>query len=597
MKRKILIILALGIFFISGCEKLKFGNGFLEKEPGVDITKDTIFKNLEYAQRFLWGGYMSLRYGLNIYVNNSYPESSDAAAKNGIMVDLLEDLTDLSQSYLTWGGAAVYYRGTYTSASENSGSTTKYSFTREGSWTGIRIGYMFIRNIDRVPDVDAAYAKQLKAEALMIIACHYTDMFRNFGGLPWLSKAYSVSDEIAQLPRLTAQQTCDSIVALCEKAAADLPWIQTPLAEWDGRFTKTSAMGLKARVLLFNASPLFNDATPYLDGEAAQQKLVWHGGYDPDLWKKAADAARELIAQAELTGDYKIYHKAGNSYRQDFQEAYYTRGNGEVLISTRKEFRSNGNNLFYRSSFDWGSGCPTQDYVDMFPMANGLPISDGASGYQLSNPYVNRDPRLYETVLTNGDAFQGRTAELFIGGKERTTQSGTKAPTGYILRKFMLDNNSATSRNAITQWPYLRLAEIYLSYAEAINEYNNGPDGEAYRCVNIIRNRVGLGDLPSGLNKEQFRAAVLLERALEFGWEEVRWYDNVRWKRESEFTKHLHGMNIFRGPAPTYTLTYQLFECPPRFWMGNWSPKWYLSAYPQSEINKGYGLIQNPGWE
>ena len=89
-----------------------------------------------------------------------------------------------------------------------------------------------------------------------------------------------------------------------------------------------------------------------------------------------------------------------------------------------------------------------------------------------------------------------------------------------------------------------RLAEIYLSYAEALNEVNNGPTAEAYRCVNIVRSRAGLGNLPSGLSKDNFREALLNERACEFGMEEVRWFDIIRWKREDIFKKQLHGMNI-----------------------------------------------------
>jgi hypothetical protein len=142
----------------------------------------------------------------------------------------------------------------------------------------------------------------------------------------------------------------------------------------------------------------------------------------------------------------------------------------------------------------------------------------------------------------------------------------------------------------------LRLAEIYLSYAEAANEVNNGPTAEAYRCVNIVRNRVGLGDLPTGLSKEEFREIILNERACEFGYEEVRWYDIIRWKREDIFKKDIKGLNIYRDPN-TGQKTYVEFNKPTRYWQNNFSPKWYLSAFATNELDKGYGLIQNPGWE
>jgi hypothetical protein len=596
MKKNIIIFFTLLFFLTFGCKKLPLGNNFLEKAPGVDVTKDTIFSNITYAERFLTGAYFTLPYGLNAYVNGIIPEQNPNK-ETKMYEDLLESITDLCQSYCSWCGTnQTYYNGVYTAASEN-GANTKYHLTYEGSYDGIRRCCIFLENIDRVPNVDLTYRKQLKAEARMIMAVHYCDMYRNFGSIPWINHAYTVNEKIDTITRPTARETCDSIIALCDKAAPDLPWALSDVSLQDGRFTKASAMALKVRVLLFDASPLFNSNTPYMDGVAAEKKLVWHGGYDPNLWKKAADAAHNLITQVEATGDYKMYHKIGNSFRQDFQDAYYTRGNGEILISTRIVFRSRWDDIFYRSATQWGCGGCTDEEVKFFPMANGKPITDPTSGYDSTNPYINRDPRLYETVLVNGDTYMGRTAELWIGGQERLSTSATAGCTGYNLRKFALDFTSNTSVGAIVQWPYLRLPEIYLSYAEADNEFYGAPSPEDYRCVNIVRNRVGLGNLPTGLTKEQFREAILIERANEFGWEEIRWYDIARWKRDDIFKKPLHGMDIRRFGTGPYTYTYRPFLCPQRYWAKNFSPKWYLSAFPLAEMQKGYGLIQNPGWE
>lgn len=585
MKIKEYIFPLILLIVLISCEKFEVGNEFLEKPPSVDVTSDTVFSSATYARRFLFGAYATLPYGLNT-------DWSDKGNKLGM--DILESLSDLNQSYLTWGGVMqLYYSGQYNAATENSNTNTKYSFLKEGSWQGIRASYIFIQNVDKVPDMDENEKKQLIAEARMIVAIHYTDMFRHFGGLPWVNKAFAVGESI-ELPRLTAEATLDSIVNLIEKAEVDLPWTISELNNWDGRFTKASAKGLKARVLLFSASPLFNDQTPYLEGEASQKNMSWYGGYDANLWKRAADAAQDLITAVETQGGYGLV-KTGNP-RLDFRNGYYNRGNGELLISTRVRYKApgywDGNYYFFQSAGGYGTGCPTQEYVDMFGMANGLPISDPASGYNPANPYVNRDPRLYETVLVNGDTYQGRTAELWIGGRERKTITATAGATGYQLTKFLWDKNSQV--NTVIQWPYLRLPEIYLSYAEAANEVNNGPTTEAYRCVNILRNRVGLGNLKAGLSKDQFREAVLNERACEFGFEESRWFDLVRWKKEADFKKVLHGMDITKTGN---VLTYKVFNLPARYWKSNWSPKWYLSAFPPNEINKKYGLVQNPGWE
>lgn len=586
MKNKITTFFAIGaLFFAVSCNDLPLGNNFLEKPPSVDVTADTIFSNLEFAQRYLFAGYANLYYGIR----------TDLGTRNYINSNLLESITDLDNSYISWTGAPnFYYTGNYNSSIENPQAiATKMPWYKPLVWQGIRIGYNFIKNIGRVPDADDNTRKLMKAEARMIIAMCYTDLYRHYGGgLPWLGRAVDVNEEM-KFPRLTSMATLDSIVALIDKAIPDLPWSITDQSNWDGRFTQAAAMGLKARLLLFAASPILNDATPFLDGDASTQKMCWHGKYDANLWKRAADAAKELIDKAESTGKYFLV-KTGNP-RLDFRNAYTQRNNGEVLISTRIQFRC-ATNLAWGmiAQILQGTSSPTYTYVEMFPMANGLPITNPASGFLATNPYVNRDPRLYETILVNGDAFQGRTAELWIGGRERLTASATRGASGHHLRKFALDQNTATSMGAITQWPHLRLAEIYLSYAEALNEFSGAPNAEAYRCVNLVRSRVNLGNLPAGLSKVQFREAILVERACEFGFEEVRWFDLVRWKREADFKKPLHIMNITKvGNNLTYAKT---LLTPARYWATNWSPKWYFSAFPPDEVNKAYGLVQNPGW-
>lgn len=585
---KLICFIGLAGFFLNSCEDVKFGNEFLEKEPSVDVTADTIFNSLELSERYLWRGYSTLPYGLN----------TDWSAKGRKLgMDILESLSDLCHSYLAWGGAnQLYYTGQYSAAVENDSPQTKYHYNKEQSWEGIRIGWKFIEKADDIPEGTREYIDQLKAEAKMIIALHYTDMFRHYGGLPWVDHAFNPT-ESTDLPRLTAKATMDSIVALIDEAIPDLAWEVEDPENWDGRFTQAGAMGLKARVLLFGASPLFNDSEPYLAGEASEKEMTWFGGEDPALWDRAAQAAEDLILRIDAMGGYGLVN-TGNP-RQDFQDAYYKRGNGEILISTRVRYQSpgwwNGNYYFYQSAGNYGTGCPTNEYVEMFDMADGTPIDEAGSGWDPDDPWNNRDPRLYETVLVNGDDYQGRTAELWIGGRERKNANWKGTISGFGLRKFLLERNNASSVGSVVHWPYLRLSEIYLSYAEALNEINGGPTAEAYDAVNRIRDRVGLSDLPSGMSQSEFREAVLKERACEFGYEEVRWFDIIRWKRGDLFQQALHGVNTTQNDDGSYS--YKVFELPERYWQNNWSPKWYLSAFPPDEINKDYGLVQNPGWE
>jgi starch-binding outer membrane protein, SusD/RagB family len=585
MRNKVITLFAFAsLLFSNGCEKLPVGDDFLEKPPSVDVTVDTIFSNLEYAKRYLFAGYNTLYYGLNI----------DFGMNNFLNTNMLESITDINHSNLAWTGApGQYYSGLYNAAQENRQAIiSKYPWYKTRHWDGIRIGYNFLKFSDRIPDVSETELKQLKAEARMFIAMHYTDIYRHFGGVPWMSKAVDVDDDM-RFPRLTSKATMDSIVSMIDRAIPDLPWVISDLSNDDGRFTQAAAMGLKARVLLFGASPIFNSPTPYLDGEASQMNIMWHGGYDQNLWKRAADAAKELIDKIEAQGGYALVNTGDP--RADFTNAYATRGNGEVLISVRKQFRSPmGRDYGVLPQISNHTSNPTFNFVQMFQMTNGLHVDEPGSGYDPNNPYVNRDPRLYESVVTNGDRYQGRTAALWVGGRERQNPNANLGFSGHYQRKFLMDRNPATSRGAITHWPYLRLPEIYMSYAEALNEFHNGPTAEAYTYANKARERVGMPGLRPGLSKEQFRAAILNERAVEFGYEEVRWFDLVRWKMEEDFKKPLYRMHITRNTDGTFN--YQQIQLPDRHWATNWDPKWYFSALPYDQINMGYGLVQNPGW-
>ena len=553
---------------IQGCtDPVQVGDKFLEKPPSAGVTQDSVFASAERAKSFLWNTYQSLPYG-----------------PRGIK-DALASITDINH-VLTGGSEAPsrYYNGNLSATSIRRWGI--YNYYHGDAWSGIRGSYIFKENVDEVPDMSEAEKQRLKAEANMIIALHYTQLFRYYGGVPWMGHAFSPNEDLKR-ERMTVRATVDSTVMLIDEAIPHLPFTLDNPATEAGRFTQAGAMGLKARLLLFAASPLFNADQPYLEGEAADAKMTWLGGYDPGLWEDAAQAAKALIDKVEQTGAYHLADT--NNPREDFQHAYFDRNSPEMLISTRENYQQDV--LPPNRYIDSGRLTPTHNYVQMFPMANGLPISDPNSGYDPQNPYENRDPRLYETVLVNGDRYQGRTAELWIGGRERLTKQGMKSGTGYRGRKFVLDIQSA--QGVPKHFPYLRLPEIYLSYAEALNEINGGPTAEAYEYVNRVRNRVGLGDLPSGLSQEEFREAVLRERALEFGFEEVRWYDLIRWKQDDVFKKTLYGMDITQNSDGSFS--YQRWELPQRQWKENFSPKWYLSPFSRDEVLKGY-LIQNPGW-
>lgn len=614
-------ILSLGLLFsaTSCVDDFKLGDASLEKAPGVEMSIDSVFSRKDYAEKFLWNAYSNLFYGLN----------TDWSSKGSKMnMGLAESLSDIFQSYLSWDDVTrYYYTGKYNSS--ESGAHDQYSYTGESSWQGIRAAYVFLENVGRVPDMDQPTKDRLSAEAKMIIACLYTDMFRHYGGLPILKKAFKPTDDM-NVPRATVQETETFILGLCNDALGVLPWSlpEEEVSLWDGRFTGAAALGLKIRVMLFCASPLFNDDAPYKEGDAASKLQAWYGKKDPQRWEDVVTAC-ELFLKMNNEAATPKYDLVGGGDRTAFQKGYLTRGNGEVLISTRVRYKTPGHkwdaSYYFLQSVGYSSAVPTLEYSEMFNNADGTPFkynwgdkNSGSGEFTTDNPFKNRDPRMYETIISHGDEYAGRKIELWFGGQDRgTSTTAGKYFNGLGLYKFILDETKCL--NMVAHWPYLRLPEIYLSYAEALNEV--GRPGDAIEWLNKVRARVRLGGLLEcnpGVNytgdKELLREEILNERAREFGLEDVRWFDLVRWKKSENFKKRLHGLYITQETQeelnnkgeliekPTGRYKFQKFTIVQRAWQNgdngenNFDAKWYLSAFPLTEMHKNYGLTQNPGW-
>lgn len=642
------IMAAAALFAASSCSDLKFGNDFLEKAPGADMTLEQIFSSKLYAERELIGAYASLRTCLTVHSNNGNYEFQNGGNKIGW--DNLDTMTDLMQSHCTWGGVIkTYYAGTYNAEAENEGSG-KFGFLpdQEGAWTGIRRAWIFINNVDRVPDMTDEEKKVRKGEARMIIALQMHEMLRHFGGVPILDDYATPENEMtADYSRKTVRQCVDFIVNMCEQAAKELPWT---VADADnGRMTAAGALALKARVLQLAARPLFNASTPYLQAQeptAANKASVkedpglmtWLGSYKQENWQAVADACEDFFKKNTENGDaYRMVMPQTNDaegYRQAFSTCYADRESPEIIIHTGRAIPtySNTYHRFYFGLTDqgqagrgYGGGCVTLNFVDMFTAADGTPsdyrkwLSDhGHDGTVYNNPFTGKDPRLYETVLIAGDRYRTRCAETWIDGLEHGSSANPKCATGFIIRKFLWDYNDEFLNKA-TNSAYIRLPELYLMYAEALNEL--GRSQEALSWLNKTRTRVGLPEmtLPNAAKlhsgqalpdypecslqgDKYLREEILDERAREFCFEEVRWFDIAFWKREDLMRKILYGIQITRKSGSFEEGNLVLTYSDPskmdqgRIWQDKFSPKWFLSAFPSDEINKGYGLVQNPGW-
>lgn len=610
-----LSVLSTIAFTVVSCEDLKFGNEFLQKPPSSDVTIDTVFSSAEYARRMLWYSYQNMPFGLE---TPGYGTAMHLSTQ--------EALTDLNQSTLTYSKVnKFFYTGNY-NAKEQQAENGIVRYTPP-TWTAIRNAWLVINNIDRVLDMETSEKSRLKAEAKVVIAIYYFNYFRNFGALPIIDHPLSAEEDMP--PRATLQETVDFMIKLLDEAIAcnEFPWAlpADERANWFGRMTKASAMGLKAKILLFAASPLFNDDQPYHQGEAATQKMVWFGNYDKNRWKLVIDACKDFFDALDSNGFYKLVEKdeaasvyAGykNEYRYAFRAGYFDRGTTESLIATGHNGVWTTSNCKIGEGTRWGAHNPTLEYLDMFETADGEKLDWDALRAEHKDIFRNRDPRMYETLLVHGDEFRGRPLDLIEAkpGDEKNYPKGANWGSPWIVdvrslrsgfgsRKWSLDRDyGGEFKNHIVQWPFLRLAEMYLIYAEAINEYNGGPTSLAYAQVDRVRDRVGLKPMKQGLNQEQFREEVLRERACEFGWEESRLYDLNRWKRADIFSKSTHELHLYRH-KDTKQLEYFVkdmneTDVKRKFWEPNgFDNKWFLSAFPANEVNKGYGLIQNPGWE
>lgn len=596
----------------TSCEKIGFDT--LEKPESTDVTIDTMFASSEYAERVLWYAYRSLRSGI---LNNG--------RSHAIGQELQEDITDLSHCFKSWGAVVDYY---YAGAinSSNAADPDEWrrpvvvlpyaDFENKGITTfkAIRNSHVFIDNVQRVPDMSTEDKARLTAEAKCIIAYNMTELFRNYGGVPWIGKVYAPDDDFTN-ERLTVAATVDSIVTLLDQAIPDLPWAisESEKSNWAGRFTQAGAMALKTRLLLFAASPLFNSSQPYMEGEASELKYTWYGDYDASRYQRAADAAKALIDKIDQQGGYQLEMPASNDvwgYREAYRKAYTSRESSEILISIRDNYNGPGRwgGSMYDSNLNYGGGTGTDEYMRMFPMADGTPITDPESGWdEAVDPLgsegsgedrkFNRDPRLYETLQCIDDDWGGEQVENWknqpwakhVKGPRRTNGSGST-----VIRKFIPGFTSGIPVSQ-QQFPYIRLPEIYLSYAEAMNEL--GKQAEAFKYINMVRNRVGLKNIEQvgSWDTESLRNQILTERACEFGYEQVRWFDITRHKLVDAISSPLHNVWIEKVDG-AYVYTYPEINYNKRSWWTYFENKWFLLPFPLDEIQKGYGIVQNPGW-
>ena len=612
----IICIALLGAGLIA-CESLKLGDAGLSKAPETSgATVDTLFASLKDADKVLTSAYYYLPYGL---------VSSFDSKMGG---DFLESITDhfISNKHSDNDGPNnLYYSGGLSANLTGSyAGGENYRFGSELDYKCIRYAWLFLENADRIPNADKALLARKKAEAKMCMAIAYANMVRYLGGVPILDHAVQADEEM-KYARNTFAETIEFIVQLCDEAAADLPWSVS--AADDGRLTRAAAIGLKLRMLCFAASPTFNSDTPWhpdaADWEGMGKYVRYAQNYDATLWTRAKAAADEFMKEQLSNGHYALEQATvanpvkglqPRDYRLAYRRGYANRGSSEAIISIRKSNATDYHDKHFEIQGSYGSGC-SLNWVNKFPWADGtefpadFPWEDKGSWpeqpFFKTDPNgtltVNgatftetRDPRLYENVGVPGDLWRDGT----VGRAYDNHKYHQDGCPGFLMMKFVMQEKS--DRANPPHWCMMRFAEVLLNAAEAYNEADGGPSDKAYTYVNAVRARVGLPGLPEGLTKEEFRKALILERELEFGFEEVRWFDMVRWGIKEAFTTPLKGLTSYgdnNNAATVFTFKEKVAYPSRPAWENSFDTKWYLAPIPSIEIQKNYGMTQNPGWK
>ena len=543
-------------FTLSSC------NGFLDREEDSFIDKTATFDSYNRTKQYLTYAYTLLPDGLNRFSREA----------------MLASATDDAEFAIESAEIQQFNNGSWNALNNPDDVWNRY-------FSGISKCCTLLENTNHVnldisrldPDKQVEYANSLKdirmwrAEARFLRAYFHFELLKRYGPIPIVTSTLSINGNYENTPRPTMKEVVDFIAKECDIAADTLeltPWRNVNDAF--GRATKGAALALKSRLLLYAASPLYVD---FGDTNEANKPT------DVALWKSAADAAKAIIDlnQYELASSY------ADLFKNDFQ-------NKEYIFVRRYAANSDFEKSNFPVSFGGKGGTnPSQNLVDDYEMLDGTPF-DWNDPAKAAQPFENRDARLGATILMNMAPFKGKKVATYPEGADASPNpNATK--TGYYLRKFLNEdvNIQTGGSSAGHVVPLFRLAEIYLNYAEALNECDpTNPDIALY--LNKVRNRASLPNV-SALSQEQMRAVIQHERRVELAFEEHRSWDVRRWKiASSTLGAPLMGVQIERKPLGGYTYM------PVKVEQRVFQPKMYWYPIPQSEVLKLKQWKQNNGW-
>lgn len=543
-----LTILTLSVGLFSSCEM----EDILDKKPTEAYSNASIWKDKALIRAYANQAYKILPFGFQRLSSRimPYANMSDEANSRGSFSTI---------GLITTGNFSPSY----------SGPMNMWTGDRN-YWKPISQANRFLANIEDAPIDDVEFKAALIAEMRALRAYSYFMLISHYGGVPLITTPFSLGDDF-EVSRDSYNEVMDFVITELNESIDPLP------LKYDvyGKITKGAAMAIKARALLYAASPLNNPEN------------------DLQKWQSAADAAKAIIDlnQYSLYSDYEVLFTESGGYNTE--EVIWGRPmNIDIEQETILERR-----IFPNGWAGYAGSHPLHNLVDDYETVNGLQPENDPE-FDPQDPYVNRDPRFYATILYDGAPFKERTVETFLpGGLD--SSDGDVSPwnatqTGYYYRKFIDENvcgcNSGPSGSSSPTWIYFRYAGILLNYAEA--SYMLGDEATAREYLNKVRSRPGV-DMPDVTESgDALWDRIVNERRIELAFEEHRFFDVRRWKIAEEVLSEPRLRMVIHKDPDTGERSFTVEEFQP----ANFNEWNYLAPIPQEVIDQNSMIEQNPGY-
>jgi len=628
MKKNIYIILFFIATVFTGCDK-----DYLDVVPDNVATIDNAFSNRYNAQKFLYGIYSDIPSPGNVY---------GAALTGG-------DEIWLPKTERNRAGVKI---------AQGFQSATNPSFDLwgdNGLYVAIRNCNIFLSKIEDVPGVQEYERRAWIAEVKFLKAYFHYYLVRMYGPVVISDELIPVSADASEFKtaRNTIEDSFTYIINLIDEAIVDLPLTLQNNGDELGRVTKPIAAAIKARVLMTYASPLFNGNTVYSNFVNAEGTPFFPLAYAPEKWEQAATATKEAIDICHEAG-IRLYQKedyvnrSGVPINSDItllkaglRSRITEKWNFELIWGHTSdtytiEFESMPRLYNYTTNPVASRHCPPIRIAEMYYSKNGVPIDEDNTfdydnrfktktagpedEYKIENGHktailnFDRETRFYADLSFDRGVWFGNGANdendpWFVharGGEFASVfEPSQYSVTGYWPKKLVAVPSQVNTGQSLSTtryaFPIIRLADLYLYYAEALNEVKGTPDNEVYEYIDKVRERAGLGTVvdswsshssePSKpLSQEGMREIIQQERMIEMSFEGARFWDLRRWKLTKMYmNKPVKGWNVLEHDADDYYTVNTLYNL--RF-----SEKDYLWPIPEYETIKNPDLIQNPGW-